>query len=75
MATASRSLVRLPGQSSGKNTRRMPHKQHTAFSQMCESVYPEGTTREEVEMRVRGSFGGRFVYFVDGKFKYIAYTY
>lgn len=49
-------------------------KQHTAFSQICEGVYPEGTTREEVEMRVRGSFGGRFECFGNGKFKYIAYT-
>ena len=49
-------------------------KQHTAFSQICEGVYPEGATKEEVESRVRGSFGGRFEYFHDGKFKYIAYT-
>lgn len=49
-------------------------KMHTSFSQICEGVYPIGTTREEVEKKVRGSFGGRFEYFNNGKFKYIAYT-
>lgn len=49
-------------------------KMHTGFSQICEGVYPEGTTIAEVEKKVRGSFGGRFEYFRDGKFKYIAYT-
>lgn len=49
-------------------------KQHTAFSQICEGVYPEWATKEDVEHRVMGSFGGRFEYFHDGKFKYIAYT-
>ena len=47
---------------------------HTGFSQICEGVYPKGTTMAEVEKKVRGSFGGRFEYFRDGKFKYIAYT-
>lgn len=49
-------------------------KMHTQSSQICEGVYPEGTTRDEVEKVVRGSFGGRFEYFGNGKFKYIAYT-
>ena len=49
-------------------------KMHTHSSQICEGVYPEGTTRDEVEKVVRGSFGGRFEYFGNGKFKYIAYT-
>ena len=49
-------------------------KMHTGASQICEGVYPEGTTREDVEKKVRGSFGGRFEHFGDGKFKYIAYT-
>lgn len=49
-------------------------KGHTAASQICEGVYPEGTTRDEVENVVRGTFGGRFEYFSNGKFKYIAYT-
>jgi hypothetical protein len=47
---------------------------HTNSSQICEGVYPEGTTREEVLARVIGTFGGRFEYFKDGKFRYIAYT-
>lgn len=49
-------------------------KAHTNASQICEGVYPEGTTREEVARLVRGTFGGRFVYFENGKFKYIAQT-
>lgn len=49
-------------------------KMHTGFSQICEGVYPEGTTMAEVEKKVRGSFGGRFEHFGNGKFKYIAYT-
>lgn len=49
-------------------------KMHTGFSQICEGVYPEGTTRAEVEKKVRGSFGGRFEHFGNGEFKYIAYT-
>lgn len=49
-------------------------KMHTGFSQICEGVYPKGTTMAEVEKKVRGSFGGRFVEFDNGKFKYIAYT-
>ena len=47
---------------------------HTGFSQICEGVYPKGTTMAEVEKKVRGSFGGRFEHFGNGKFKYIAYT-
>ena len=37
-------------------------------------VYPEGTTRAEVEKVVRGSFGGRFLRFDSGEFEYVAYT-
>ena len=47
---------------------------HTNSSQICEGVYPEGTTKEQVIQRVKGTFGGRFEYFGGGKFKYIAYT-
>lgn len=49
-------------------------KGHSNASQICEGVYPEGTERAEVEKRVRGTFGGRFEHFGNGKFKYIAYT-
>ena len=49
-------------------------KSHTNSSQICEGVYPAGTARSEVEARVKGTFGGRFEYFSNGKFKYIAYT-
>lgn len=50
------------------------NKPHTHFSQILEGVYPEGTTREEVEAEVKGTFGGRFDYFGNGRFKYVAYT-
>lgn len=49
-------------------------KMHTSFSQICEGVYPDWATKEDVEEKVRGSFGGRFECFGNGKFRYIAYT-
>lgn len=49
-------------------------KSHTHFSQLVEGVYPEGTTSQEVEDVVCGTFGGRFEKFGGGKFRYIAYT-
>lgn len=47
---------------------------HTSSSMIKKGVYPADVTRQEVEAEVRGTFGGRFEYFRDGKFKYIAYT-
>ena len=49
-------------------------KMHTAASQICEGVYPKGTSMEEVRKVVDGTFGGRFEHFGNGKFKFIAYT-
>lgn len=49
-------------------------KSHTHSSMIKEGVYPEGMTREEVERAVRGTFGGRFNHFGNGKFEYVAYT-
>lgn len=49
-------------------------KAHSNSSQICEGVYPEGTTKEEVLKKVKGTFGGRWSHFGNGKFKYIAYT-
>ena len=49
-------------------------KMHTHFSMIKEGVYPEGTTRAEVEEVVKGTFGGRFEKFGGGKFEYVAYT-
>jgi len=49
-------------------------KSHTNSSQICEGVYPEGTTREQIVTHCKGTFGGRFERFGDGQFKYIAYT-
>lgn len=51
---------------------------HTHFSMIKEGVYPQSgddaADREMVIREVKGTFGGRFDYFGNGKFKYIAYT-
>jgi hypothetical protein len=47
---------------------------YCSSAQICEGVYPEGTTSEQVLERVKGTFGGRFEHFGNGRFKYIAYT-
>lgn len=47
---------------------------HSSSSMLMRGVYPEGTTRQEVEEKVIGTFGGRFESFGNGKFVYIAYT-
>ena len=49
-------------------------KGHTNSSQICEGVYPEGTSMADVRVRVDGTFGGRFEQFGGGTFKFIAYT-
>lgn len=47
---------------------------HSGSSMIKRGVYPPGTTQKQVEAVVRGTFGGRFNYFRDGKFEYVAYT-
>ena len=49
-------------------------KLHSSSSQLCEGVYPPGTTIEQVRQKVNGTFGGRFEKFEGGVFKFIAYT-
>lgn len=49
-------------------------RSHTHFTMIKEGFYPEGMAQEEVRKEVNGTFGGRFEYFKDGKFKFIAYT-
>ena len=49
-------------------------KPHTSFSQVLEGVYPDGASIEDVKREVKSYFGGRFVHFGGGKFKYIQYT-
>lgn len=49
-------------------------KMHSNSSQLCEGVYPDGTTQEEVRAIVKGTFGGRFEKFGGGRFSYVAYT-
>ena len=48
--------------------------EHTHFSMVKRGVYPPDMTREQVEAKVRGTFGGRFNYFGNGEFEYVAYT-
>lgn len=47
---------------------------HTNSSMIKRGVYPETMTRDEVEKAVRGTFGGRFNSFGNGRFEYVAYT-
>ncbi len=49
---------------------------HTHFSMRKKGVFPKGTTKNEVEQKVKGSFGGRFKSFNEDTctFEYIAYT-
>lgn len=47
---------------------------HTHFSMKKIGVFPPCMTRKEVEEKVKGTFGGRFTRFSDGRFEYIAYT-
>ncbi len=49
-------------------------KMHTAATMIHVGVYSDGITKSEVENKVRGTFGGRFNYFGNGKFEYVAYT-
>ena len=49
-------------------------KSHSSSSQLCQGVFPPGTTPAEVEEKVRGTFGGRFESFGNGTFSYVAYT-
>lgn len=49
-------------------------KGHTHFTMIKEGVYPKDSSMAAVEKEVRGTFGGRFEYFENGKFKYVAYT-
>ena len=49
---------------------------HSGCSQICEGVFPIGTSMADVRKQVDGTFGGRFEYFniSSGTFKFIAYT-
>lgn len=49
-------------------------KPHTHFSMIIEGVCPIGTEAKDVREKVNGTFGGRFEYFANGRFKFIAYT-
>lgn len=55
-------------------------KGHTHFSMIKEGVFPFGTTHAQVLEKVKGTFGGRFLTFIDatetvpGRFTYVAYT-
>lgn len=49
---------------------------HTNSSQLVIGTYDmdAGVTKEEVEAQVKGTFGGRFTRFGQGRFEYVAYT-
>lgn len=53
-------------------------RSHSSCSMIKEGVYPQSgdiaTDRKMVRKEVDGTFGGRFEYFGNGKFKFIAYT-
>lgn len=53
-------------------------KSHTHFSMVKEGVYPqsgdETKDREAVLLAVKGTFGGHFTHFGNGRFRYVAYT-
>lgn len=49
-------------------------KNHTHFSMEVEGYYPPEMSREDVYKEVKGSFGGRFTKFQNGRFSFIAYT-
>lgn len=49
-------------------------KMHSGCSMIKEGVYPEHLSRKDVEKEVKGTFGGHFEHFGNGRFKYIAYT-
>lgn len=53
----------------------MRTESHTHFTQIVKGVFPEGTeTKESIEQKAKGSFGGRFTRFEKTRFEYIAYT-
>ena len=53
-------------------------KSHTSSSMIKEGVYPqsgdEAADRAAVLAQVKGTFGGRFNHFGNGRFEYVAYT-
>ena len=57
-----------------ENKIRFRIERHSVSSQKCIGTYPEGSTREDVEKLVTGTFGGRLERFGAGHFVYIAYT-
>lgn len=53
----------------------MRNEPHTHFTQKIVGIFPKGTqTKETVLPEVKGSFGGRFLFFGETSFEYIAYT-
>jgi len=53
----------------------MRTESHTHFTQKVIGVFPKGTeTAKSILPKVEGTFGGRFSFFGETKFEYIAYT-
>jgi len=49
-------------------------KSHTHFSMLVEGVYTPEMTSQQVYEKVKGTFGGRFKRFNNGRFEFVAYT-
>ena len=47
---------------------------NTGSTMIKRGVYPEGTHIDDVRKVVNGTFGGRFNYFRNGTFEFVAYT-
>jgi hypothetical protein len=47
---------------------------NTGCTMIKRGVYPPSATIEDVRKVVNGTFGGRFNYFKNGKFEFVAYT-
>lgn len=48
---------------------------HTLSSQKIIGTYVEGEiTQDEIESRIKGSWGGKWIKFENGQFEYISHT-
>lgn len=50
------------------------YEAHSNSSMKITGTYNEGMTKEKIEPTIKGTFGGRWEYFQNGRYSYIAYT-
>lgn len=50
------------------------NESHTHFSMIKKGVYPADMPKAQLVEKIKGTFGGRFTEYGNGKFTYIAYT-